>query len=161
MNTIDSNTQSPPNAPAIQSDPPKAILLKLKIPLLFGFGDGAVILSDLFRKTLCQALRDKGMLVQEPPSEKNNFKAQDAGNAVTIGTQTIAFFQVTDLKAGLETIRDELASLEALKFSEIGYMDIRDGTWRGWQPPDAETDFPAVLALFQSWVESIKKQKPQ
>jgi hypothetical protein len=160
MITIDRNTEAPPPVKPTHSGPPNAIMVKLKIPLLFGIGDGAVVLFNLFQKALCQPLRDKGLLLQDPPSERNSFHAKDAANVVTVGTQTIGLFQVTNLKAGLETLRDELADLEGLQFSEIGYLDTA-GSWRGWQPPDAETDFPATLKLLKSWIEKTKPLRPQ
>jgi hypothetical protein len=138
-----------------------AIFLKLKIPLLFAHRDGAVILSNLFHKTLCQALRDKGLLVQDSPCIQNGFHAKDAANVSCVGTVSLGLFQVTDMKVGLETIRAELASLEALPFSEIGYCEHGTAIWRGWQPPDAETDFPANVELLKTWCDQMRKQNPQ
>jgi hypothetical protein len=160
MNTVDGNNEAPPTEQTTKPELPIAILVKLKTTFLLAYLDSAVILSNLYRSALCGALRQKGLLSQDPPSAQNQFRPKDAASVTTRGNTTFALIQVTDLKRGMETIRDELVSLEASAFAEIGYLGT-DCVWHAWQPPDAETDFPAAVALMKSWFKRDGNPPPQ
>jgi hypothetical protein len=66
---------------------------------------------------------------------------------------TCGVFDVTDLSAGLDMIKDELASLEALPHAFIGWLDWEAGVWCGWHPRNVTEPFSKTLDLM---MEAIK-----
>jgi hypothetical protein len=154
---MNSTIDTPPPTQSVQSEqsgpPHNGVFVKLQIQLLFGTGAGAIILGNLFSKAIGQALEAKELLWIEPPSEQNKFNLTPLAEFVTRGTTTLGFAHVTQLKPALETVRDELARLDALPFAEIGYLDRGTGKWVGWQPPQCESDFQKNKDLLDQWFD--------
>lgn len=56
-----------------------------------------------------------------------------------------------DLSAGLPVIRAELENLDLLAYSEIGWLDFREGVWRSYHPASLPVPFSKKLDLIEKW----------
>jgi len=160
--SIITSHNDPPTAKQPGADDPVryGILFKLEIPILLVHGPGRDFVSDLLANSIARALRDKGILCQDEPSVQNGFSAKDCAHVIFRFSPAIDLFVVSDLSAGLDTIRDALASVHALEFSEIGYLDYETRSWRGWYPRNSTEPFSKNLDLFAEWEAKEKAKKP-
>ena len=143
-----------------QSEPARyGILFKLQIPVLLAHGPGATFISALLEKAIARALRDNGILCQTIPTEQNGFKVEDSGNVVFLCGLAIGLYEVFDLSAGLDAICDELASVEALECSEIGYLDYETRSWQCWYPRNSTEPFSKNVDLIREWSDKAKAKK--
>jgi hypothetical protein len=163
------NTDTIQNAPPLVAQPPQnalpgyKIAFKLQFPVLFVGLDAIPFFQDLLQNDIARALREKGLLYQETKGPKNAFCSTDEANVAATFSSFIGFFCVTSLNAGLATIRAEFASLHALPYLEIGWMDFREGIWRRWHPVESQEPFSGFLDIIRQWRATLDKmtRRPQ
>lgn len=140
----------------LNPNPPRfGIFIMLCVPGLIFAGPGANVLSCVLLETFCRALRDKGLLCQWPPSDKNGFKAKDAAIMAVWLDKAFGLFEVNHLNHGLAVIKEQLASIQALPHSKIGWLDHKEGKWRGLWPHESQEPFSQNLDLFHAAVAQI------
>jgi hypothetical protein len=162
MNTATIHHDPPPPAPAGQTDPPShGILFKLNPPFLWALSAGADFLANLLQNHFTAAMRDSGILCAESAGEKNGFTPKEIAHLVFKKDTCIAYFEVNDLSAGLDTVRDALDRLHALAWAEIGYFDFDARAWQCWHPRCSKEPFSKTLDLMHQWADEARQRQKQ
>jgi hypothetical protein len=130
--------------------PPAPIIVKIDLRWLVLSGETEFLLSQSLRKTICSALREKGIMVRKKSGAANNFATdQEDGTLTANRQQMLGIFRVTNLLDGLVTTRSELKNLDLLEYSEIGWMDFPEGKLRYGYPTKHAAPISEIWDFFK------------
>jgi hypothetical protein len=104
------------------------VWVRVDIPGTFLLTASVGVWSKMFKKIICRALQDKGILADSPNS------LDRTQNAPVCGSLAVGAFYVSDMREGLPACRAELESLTLLDHSQIAWSDTSEGVFRYWHP---------------------------
>jgi hypothetical protein len=133
---------------------PERIALKLNIPgIATGYPVGAPVFSTMLSLLFTYALERENLFIPIPPSTEGGASLDPRRcwfNA--FGSEAFGIVGVTQLKAGLGTVRAELETLGLLPYAEIAWYDRREQVWRYSYPEGTTARMESNNDMLARWV---------
>ena len=147
------NIIDPPRADKSRPGEPSCfgVLVAILLDGLVAFPEmaGGEIVASLARSVLTTHLREKGLLCQNAPGPENGFRSGEGVTCFVHVDRVLALFAVNNLNLGLAAIKEQLASVNALPHTVIGYTHQKTGKLERLWP------HPANAPQCQLWTELL------